>query len=71
MEVTIWLQKKLLHDMLMLERVEEGKEWNYTRVEEIVSALRYKISDRILTLVMLEVDKQIGKKPVLHTYSRK
>lgn len=71
MEVTIWLEWQLLKDMLMLERVEEGKEWNYTRIEPSVNALRYKIIDRVLTLVMLEVDKQMGKKPVLHTYDRK
>lgn len=60
-----------MHDMLMLQRVEEGKEGNYTRVEPIVNALRYKIMDRVSTLIMAEIDAERGKKPILHTYERK
>ena len=71
MQITIGLEDKLLHNVLMLQRVEEGKEGNYTRVEGAVSALRYNISDRILTLVMVEVDRQNWKKPIIHTYDKK
>jgi hypothetical protein len=71
MQATIEISTALLQDILMLQRVERGQEWNYTRLECIVDPLRYKVADRVATLVIASVNESLGIRPVLHTYDKK
>lgn len=51
--------------------VEQGKVGNYTNVEPVVNACRYSTADKVMTLVMDDINYQLGNKPILHTYSKK
>jgi hypothetical protein len=71
MKATIEISTALLQDILMLQRVERGYEGNYTRLECIVDPLRYKVADRVATLVIASINESLGIKPVLHNYQSK
>ena len=71
MQVMIHISDALVHDILSLQEVEQGKIGNYINVESLVNACRYKVADNLLTLVMADINSQIGEKPVLHTYQQK
>jgi hypothetical protein len=61
----------LVRDLLGIQQVEQGKVGNYTNVESMVNACRYDVADKVMTLVMDDINYQLGIKPVLHTYSKK
>jgi hypothetical protein len=71
MQVLINISDNTVKDLITLQEVERGHIGNYTRVEGIVNACRYTVADKIMTLVMDDLNHQLGVKPVLHTYDRK
>lgn len=71
MQVMINISDALVHDILSLQEVEQGKISNYINVESLVNACRYTVADNLLTLVMADINYQIGKKPVLNSYQQR
>jgi hypothetical protein len=71
MQVLINISDNTVKDLITLQEVERGRVGNYTRVEPIVDACRYSIADKIMTLIMDDLNYQLGVKPVLHTYDKK
>jgi hypothetical protein len=71
MQVMVNIPDILVRDILGLQQVEQGKVGNYTRLESIVNACRYDVADKVMTLVLSDINYQLGNKPILHNYSRK
>jgi hypothetical protein len=71
MQVMVNIPDILVRDILGLQQVEQGKVGNYTRLESIVNACRYDVSDKVMTLVLSDINYQLGNNPILHNYSRK
>lgn len=71
MQVMINLSESTVTDILWLQMVEQWKVGNYTRLEDVVNACRYDVADKVMTLVMDDINYQLGNKPILHSYSQK
>lgn len=71
MQVMVNLPDILINDILRLQQVEQGKVGNYTRLEDLVDTCRYDVADKVMTLVLSDINYQLGNKPILHTYSKK
>lgn len=71
MQVVINIPDSTLNDILGLQMVEQGKVGNYTKVEPIVNACRYAVADKVMTLVLDDINYQLGNKRILHTYDKK
>ena len=51
----ITISDHAITELLRLQAVESGRNWNYSRIEPAVDRLRYHVADRILTEIMLEI----------------
>lgn len=71
MQVMINLSENVLTEILWLQMVEKGRVGNYTRVEDVVNACRYDVADKVMTLVLDDINYQLGNKKILHTYEKK
>ena len=60
--ITIHLSPLLLKELLTEQSIEAWRVGNYIRIEDRVNNLRYQVSDQVMTLIMIEIQKLQGIK---------
>jgi hypothetical protein len=59
--LNIDLSDESVTGLLKLQALYEWRNWNYIRIEDKVDMLRYRITDRVMTEIMLQIEQQQGR----------
>ncbi len=58
--MNIILSDSTVEKILKLEATENGRNWNYTMIEDRVNCMRYRVYDIVMTEILIQIEEMRG-----------